>query len=232
ARDLMQRFLTREGFEPVVAEGGEEGLRLAREIHPNVITLDVMMPKMDGWAVLHELKADPALCDIPVVMVTIVDDKNLGYTLGAADYLTKPVDRERLSAVLTKYRCPHPPCPVLLIEDDDTTREMMRTMLERDGWRVIEAADGEQGLARLADSEPNVVLLDLMMPKMDGFEFIVEMHRHEEWRQIPIVVITAKELTAEDRRKLHGSVEKVLLKGAYSREELLGKVRELVSACL
>jgi CheY-like chemotaxis protein len=216
----------------VTADSGDAGLKLAREIRPNVITLDVMMPKMDGWAVLHELKSDPALRDIPVIMVTIVDDKNLGYTLGAADYLTKPVDREHLSAILCRYRCPQPPCPVLLIEDDDTTREMMRTMLERDGWRVTEASNGEEGLLRVAEAEPNVILLDLMMPRMDGFEFIMELHRNEQWRSIPIVVITAKELTPEDRLMLNGSVQKVLLKGAYSREQLLGKLHELVTACL
>ncbi len=232
ARDLMKRFLTREGFQPVVADNGEEGLRLAREIHPNVITLDVMMPKMDGWAVLQQLKADPQLRDLPVIMVTIVDDKNLGYTLGAADYVTKPVDREHLGRVLGKYRCPHPPCPILLIEDDDTTRGMMRTMLEREGWKVSEAVNGREGLERVAEAEPNVILLDLMMPEMDGFEFIVNLRARKEWSGIPVVVVTAKELTAEDRRRLNGSVEKVLLKGAFSHEELLGKVRELVSACV
>jgi PAS domain S-box-containing protein len=232
ARDLMKRFLTREGFKPVSAESGEEGLRLAREIHPNVITLDVMMPKTDGWAVLQQLKADPQLRDTPVIMVTIVDDRNLGYTLGAAEYITKPVDREHLGRILMKFRCPHPPCPVLLIEDDQTTREMMRAMLEREGWTVTEASNGREGLERVAESQPNVILLDLMMPEMDGFEFVVKLRRHPEWSDIPVVVITAKELSAEDRQRLNGSVEKVLLKGAFSREELLSRVRELVSACV
>ena len=148
ARDLMKRFLAREGFQPVAADSGARGLQLARELHPSVITLDVMMPKMDGWAVLQELKNDPALCEIPVIMVTIVDDKNLGYTLGAAEYMTKPIDRERLSAILNRYRCPVPPCPILLIEDDDVTRGMMRTMLEREGWTVTEAANGREGIER------------------------------------------------------------------------------------
>jgi PAS domain S-box-containing protein len=232
ARDLMMRFLTREGFETIIADNGDEGLRLAHEMRPNVITLDVMMPKTDGWSVLQQLKADPDLRDIPVIMVTIVDDKNLGYTLGAADYITKPVDREHLGRVLGKYRCPHPPCPVLLIEDDDTTRGMMRTMLEREGWHVTEATNGREGLDRVRDTPPNVILLDLMMPEMDGFEFIVNLRNRSDWRDIPVVVITAKELTGEDRQKLNGSVERVLLKGAFTREELLNRVRELVAACV
>jgi PAS domain S-box-containing protein len=232
ARDLMKRFLVREGFHAVVADNGEEGLKLAREVHPNAITLDVMMPKMDGWAVLQQLKADPALRETPVIMVTIVDDKNLGYTLGAAEYITKPVDREHLGRILAKYRCPHLPCPVLLIEDDETTRGMMRTILERDGWTVVEAANGREGLERVAESQPNAILLDLMMPEMDGFEFILRLRKRPDWRDIPVVVITAKELTPDDRRRLNGSVERVLLKGAFSRQELLNRVRELVSACV
>lgn len=231
ARDLMKRFLEREGFQPVTAENGEAGIKAAREVKPDVITLDVMMPKMDGWAVLHELKSDAKLRDIPVIMVTIVDDRNLGYTLGAADYMTKPIDREHLAEILNKYRCQHPPCPVLLIEDDTVTRQMMCKMLEREGWRVIEAANGKEALARVEEEIPNAILLDLMMPEMDGFEFLVQLHNRREWERIPVVVITAKELTPEDRLRLNGSVEKILLKGAFTREELLEKVRELVRAC-
>jgi len=191
-----------------------------------------MMPKMDGWSVMQQLKADPELCETPVIMVTIVDDKNLGYTLGAADYITKPVDREHLGRVLNKYRCANPPCPVLLIEDDETTRGMMRSMLEREGRRVKEATNGREGLERVAEAQPNAILLDLMIPEMDGFEFIVELRKREVWRHIPVVVITAKELTNDDRQRLNGSVERVLLKGAFTREKLLARVRELVSACV
>jgi CheY-like chemotaxis protein len=187
---------------------------------------------MDGWTVLQQIKADPVLRETPVIMVTIVDDKNLGYTLGAADYLTKPVDREHLGRVLRKYRCPEPPCPVLLIEDDETTRGMMRTMLEREGWQVTEATNGREGLERVAEGQPHAILLDLMMPEMDGFEFIAELRKRREWRHIPVVVITAKELTGEDRERLSGSVERVLEKGAFTREELLQRVRELVAACV
>ena len=228
ARDLMTRFLTREGFQPVTAEGGEEGLKQARESRPDVITLDVMMPKMDGWAVLQELKSDPELRSIPVIMVTIVDDKNLGYTLGADDYMTKPIDREQLASVLQKYRCTHPPCQVLVVEDDETTRGMMHSMLERDGWCVTEAANGEEGLQRVSEAPPHVILLDLMMPEMDGFEFIARLRRLESSRNIPVVVITAKELTAEDRGRLTGSVEKILSKGQFTMEDLLLQVRSLV----
>jgi len=225
-RDLMQRFLTKEGFRVVTAPGGEEGLRRARELQPDAITLDVMMPGMDGWAVLSALKADPELADIPVIMLTIVDDKNLGYALGASDYLTKPIDRERLVTVLEKYRRD---LPVLIVDDDATVRQLLRRMLEPEGYTVVEADNGRAALERLREVSPSVVLLDLMMPEMDGFEFVAEFRRHEPWRAIPIVVITAKELTGDDHERLNGYVQKILQKGAHSRAELLADVRELVA---
>jgi CheY-like chemotaxis protein/anti-sigma regulatory factor (Ser/Thr protein kinase) len=225
-RDLMQRFLTREGFRVVTAAGGEEGLRRARELRPDTITLDVMMPGMDGWAVLSALKADPAVADIPVVMLTIVDDKNLGYALGAADYLTKPIDRERLVTALRQHRRDR---PVLVVDDDAEIRQLLRRMLEPEGYTVVEAENGRVALERLRETPPSVVLLDLMMPEMDGFAFVTEFRRHEPWRAIPIVVITAKDLTREDRERLNGYVEKILQKGAYGRDQLLAEVRELVA---
>jgi signal transduction histidine kinase/DNA-binding response OmpR family regulator len=224
-RDLMQRFLSREGFRVVTASSGEEGLRRARELRPDAITLDVMMPGMDGWAVLSALKADPGVAAIPVIMLTIVDDKNLGYALGAADYLTKPIDRERLVSVLTQYRRDR---PVLIVDDDAGLRQLLRRMLEPEGYTVLEAENGRAALERLRDSSPGAILLDLMMPEMDGFEFVAEFRRHEAWRGIPIVVVTAKDLSREDRERLNGHVERILQKGMHSRAELLAEVRELV----
>jgi two-component system, NtrC family, sensor kinase len=228
-RDLMERFLDKEGFRVVTAAGGQEGLQLAKELRPDAITLDVMMPAMDGWAVLSALKSDPELSDIPVIMLTILDARNMGYALGAADYLTKPIDRDRLAAVLKKYRRD---LPVLVVDDDADLRRRLRRLLERDGYTVAEAEHGREALARLPEISPGLILLDLMMPEMDGFEFVVELRRHEAWRAIPVIVITARDLSAEDRRRLNGYVEKVLQKGAYSRDALLAEVRELVAASI
>lgn len=229
-RDLMHRFLSKEGLQMIAATSGEEGIRLARELHPAVITLDVLMPGMDGWAVLTALKADPVLSNIPVIMLTITDEKQMGYALGAADYLTKPIEWERLAAVLQRYECPRPPCPVLIVEDDASLRELLRRRLQKEQWTVIEAENGRSGLERMAQRQPELILLDLMMPEMDGFQFLEEVRKHEAWRSIPVIVITAKTLTAEDRQRLNGSVEKILQKGAYSREELIREVRGLVAA--
>lgn len=228
ARDLMQRFLTKEGYTPYVAATGEEGLKLAREVKPIAITLDVMMPSMDGWSVLSSLKADVELADIPVIMLTIVDDKNLGYALGASDYMTKPIQWERLSSLLQKYRHGEPPHRVLLVEDDLASRQMTRTMLERAGWTVAEAENGQIALEQVREQKPLLILLDLMMPEMDGFTFVSELRQHPEWNDIPIVVLTAKDVTLEDRMRLNGYVEKVLQKGSTSREELLNQVRDLI----
>jgi CheY-like chemotaxis protein len=232
ARNLMERFLAREGYRVVSAAGGEEGLRLARENRPDAITLDILMPGMDGWAVLSTLKADPQLADVPVILVTIIDDQNLGFALGASEYLNKPVDRERLAAVLRKYAPGRSPGPVLVVEDDAATRNLLCRMIEKAGWPVAEAENGRVALERVAEAVPSLILLDLMMPVMDGFAFIGELRRRGAWRSIPVVVVTAKELTGEARALLDGCVERVIEKGAYSREELLAEVRELVAARL
>ena len=225
--ELMKRFLSKEGYRVVTAKGGKEGLRLARELIPDVITLDVVMSKMDGWAVLSALKGDSDLANTPVIMLTIVDDKSMGYRLGASDYLTKPINRDRLVAAVRKHAPPF--CRVLVVEDDAEMRELLQRFLQNEGWVVVEAQNGREALDRISENKPGLILLDLMMPTMDGFEFLEELRKHTAWLSIPVLVITAKDLTAEERRRLDGRVNKILQKGAYSREELLAEVRDLVA---
>jgi signal transduction histidine kinase/CheY-like chemotaxis protein len=227
-RDLIQRFLSKEGFCVRTAGGGDAGLRLARQLRPAAITLDVMMPGMDGWSVLLVLKADPDLRDIPVIMLTMVDDPERGFALGAAEFATKPVDRARLSQILKKYTCPCPPCPVLLVEDDQKTREVTRTILEKEGWKVREAENGRVALESMERERPRLIVLDLMMPEMDGFEFVARVRKKLEWRSIPIVVLTAYDLTTKERRRLNGYVETILRKGGDSREALLHQLRDFL----
>jgi PAS domain S-box-containing protein len=227
--NLMRRTLEKDGFRVQHAPGGERGLAMARELKPAVITLDVMMPGMDGWTVLTSLKAEPELADIPVVMVTIVDDRNLGYALGASDYLTKPIDRARLAATLKKFGKEEPGRTALVVDDDLVTRELVREFLRKDGWTVIEAENGRAGLERMKASVPDVILLDLMMPEMDGFVFAKEVRCVEEWRSIPILVLTAKDLTLEDRERLNGDIRTVLQKSAYTRDQLLQQIRREVA---
>ena len=228
-RDLMQRYLQKEGFTVRVASGGADGLQLARRIRPAAITLDVMMPGMDGWTVLSELKGDVALRDIPVIMLTMVDDAVRGFTLGASDYATKPVNRRRLSQILKKFTCRQPPCPVLVIDDDAMTRSLTRTIMEKEGWKVSEAENGVEALRSMEKNRPSLIFLDLLMPEMDGFTFAAEVRSRPEWRSIPIVVVTSQDLTADDRRRLNGHVETILRKHGDSRDALLEQVRDLLA---
>jgi CheY-like chemotaxis protein len=224
--ELLQRYLSREGVRVVGAASGAEGLYLARTLTPMAITLDVMMPKMDGWTVLTELKAAPELADIPIIMLTIVEDRRLGYSLGVADYLTKPLDRSKLIELVRKYRKPE--ATALVVDDDPDTREMMRRTLERDGWLVAEAENGRIGLAQLNHQIPAVIVLDLMMPEIDGFAFVAELRANPRWRTIPVVVVTAKQLSLGEQLRLNGSVERVLTKNATNRDELLDELRRIL----
>ena len=232
ARDLLKRFLNKEGFHVECAANGPEAITAAKRIRPKVITLDVMMPGMDGWAVLTKLKEEPAVANIPVIMLTIVDDKHFGHALGATEYLTKPVDRDRLSAAIHKLTKPTSPGKVLIVDDDPEVREMLVRTLERQDWAASTAADGRAGLDAVAANKPDLILLDLMMPRMDGFEFVSELRKHQDWRSIPIIVITAKTLTNEDRLLLQGHVQKVLQKGDFSLDALLAELREIVKECV
>jgi CheY-like chemotaxis protein len=216
-RELMSRFLTKEGFRVVTADCGEDGLRLARQVHPAAVTLDVMMPELDGWSVLARLKADPETADVPVVLLTIVDDRGRGFALGAADYLTKPIDWQRLGTILRRYLPADQAAPVLVIDDDAECREVVGRYLEREGWRVTTAVDGEEGLRAIAADAPALILLDLMMPGVDGFAFLDELPKRFPGMRTPVVVLTAKDLTAEDFDRLNGRVANILAKGNLAR---------------
>jgi signal transduction histidine kinase/DNA-binding response OmpR family regulator len=228
-RELVVRHLERAGFAAVAARGGQEGLRLVRELRPAAVTLDIMMPDLDGWTVLAAIKGDPALASIPVVLMSIVDQKNRGYALGAADYLVKPVDRSKLVETLTGI-CGPRAGRTLLVDDDEVVRRSVRQALEPIGWTVIEAENGQVAVDALTTGRPDVIILDLMMPKMDGFEFMDELRGRPDWREIPVVVITAKDLTEEDRDRLNGGVERIIQKS--NRDEMLRQLSREISKCV
>ncbi|MEJ2218191.1 MAG: response regulator [Gemmatimonadota bacterium] len=228
ARDLVGRYLIGAGMRPVFAADGPTGIRIARELRPAAITLDAMMPSMDGWSVLTELKSEPELADIPVVMITILDEKPLGLALGASEYLTKPVERERVVAVMKRFVSAPAAAPVLVVEDDEATRALLRRALEAEGCTVTEAADGRAGLERVAQRMPALILLDLIMPGMDGFEFLEELRGHDTWHAIPVVVVTAKDLTDDERRRLNGGVQRIVQKGPLNRTELVERLHAVL----
>jgi signal transduction histidine kinase/DNA-binding response OmpR family regulator/HAMP domain-containing protein len=228
-REVVGRYLEREGFTIAEADGGREGLRLARELNPAAITLDITMPDLDGWTVLAAIKGDPTLADIPVILLTIHDEKNRGFALGASEYLVKPVDRDKLVRVLRQLSTPSGGS-ILVVDDDQMSRVGLRNALQHAGWQVVEADNGQIALTRLNEARPNAILLDLMMPEMDGFEFIDEVRQHEDWREIPIIVITARDVTAEDRTRLNGRVESVIRKGG--RDDMLRQVCSALAKCV
>ncbi len=226
-RELLSRVAERAGYQVATAADGEEGLRMARRLRPTAITLDVKMPGMDGWSLLSELADDPRLSDIPVVMVTMIEDRSHGVAVEADHYLRKPIDREEMVEVLAEYRTDGTD-EILLVEDDEPTREMMRRNLEGQDWQVVEATNGREALDVLDDQGvPAVVLLDLMMPEMDGFDFLARV-RLGDYPYVPIVVVTAKELTDRDREVLDREVVEIVKKGGYDRDQLLEEVEHLV----
>jgi signal transduction histidine kinase/DNA-binding response OmpR family regulator len=227
ARDMIRRMLEREGMRVVTAANGEEGLRLARECRPAVVTLDVMMPGKDGWAVLSALKADPELASVPVVMATVVNDSAMAFSLGAAEFLTKPIDRKRLMEVMGRLGRDGD-AVALVVDDEEDNRRLLRQQLTSSGWKVREASNGREALERLDEVTPAVILLDLMMPEMDGFEFLDTLRQDPARRGLPVVVVTAKELTADERRFLESRAATVLQKGSYRREQLTAEVMGLV----
>jgi adenylate cyclase len=227
ARELLTDQLRAEGFSVVTASGGLEGLKLAKEVHPSVITLDVIMPDLDGWSVLAALRQDSELSEIPVIMVTILDQKRRGVALGAAGYLTKPIDREQLHRLVERFRAPAQPTRVLLVEDDSFQRERMHAWLESQQWVVQEAANGREALDRLQQSKPDLILLDLMMPEMDGFQVVATLQKEAGWRDIPVIVITALDLDAKDRDRLNSGVQSVLVKETFQPADLVERIRRL-----
>jgi signal transduction histidine kinase/CheY-like chemotaxis protein len=228
ARELIADHLKAEAFSVVTAAGGVEGLKLAKELRPTAITLDVMMPDLDGWSVLAALRQDPELAEIPVIMITIVDEHRRGIALGAAGYLTKPIDRERLQRLVSRFRAPVPPTRVLLVEDDAVQRERMRGWLEGPQWAVREAGNGREALDRLQQGKPDVILLDLMMPEMDGFAVVAALQKEAAWRDIPVIVITSLDLDAKDRERLNAGVQFVLVKERFQPADLVERIRRLV----
>jgi CheY-like chemotaxis protein len=223
--ELMERFLTKEGFAVRTASNGRDGLELARTLQPVAITTDVMMPGMDGWSVITALKVDPATAHIPIILVTITDSREMGLALGVHDFLAKPVDWDRLGQTLGRLRLQQEHRTVLVVEDDEATREQLERTLRKDGWNVLTAVNGRVALEIVAGQEPALVLLDLMMPEMDGFEFLNRFRQDPRFGRTPVIVLTAKDLTAEDRERLNGRVTDLVAKNGFVARNILPQLR-------
>ena len=227
-RDLISRYLQREGFVTRQANDGRTGLAMAKALRPRVVLLDVMMPQMDGWSVLTAIRSDPELATTPVIMVSFVHEEGLAASLGANDYLTKPIEWDELRKVLARYRQSAVGDDILVVDDDDDTRTRLTTMLNRSGFKVRAAADGPSALAMAEEAKPAIVLLDLMMPDMDGFTVLKELRSREGWNDIAVVILTAKDITPAERVFLQGEADQILTKGNTTYRELADQLRGLI----
>jgi signal transduction histidine kinase/DNA-binding response OmpR family regulator/HAMP domain-containing protein len=228
ARGILTSVLRKEGLRVAEAEAGETALALARQIKPDAITLDIMMPRMDGWSVLTALKSDPELAAIPVIVVTITTDRGVALSLGAADFMTKPIERNRLVTLLNTLLQGRG--KVLLVEDDPRSRELTQRQLERLNVEVIEACNGHEAVSWLSGNPaPGMILLDLSMPEMDGFSVLDAIEKNPEWQRIPVVILTGKELTSTERESLEGRVREVIGKGSVTAKHLASVVRRTLA---
>ena len=233
ARTVVSRHLTKSGFRVIQAAGGEEALKLAREHEPAAITLDVILPGMDGWEVLTALKEDAETSKIPIVMLSIMHEPSLAFSLGASAYLSKPVNKSQLMSVVADVLGSKLTPTILVVDDEPSVRETARRFLERNGCAVAEAANGKIGLEHALATPPDLILLDLMMPEMDGFDFLERFRSEDRGRTVPVVVMTAKELTTEDRSRLNGRVEAILQRsGDVTAEDLLDDAMNRIRAAI
>lgn len=227
ALDLLGRFLGREGYGFVGCRNPADGLAAARELRPDVITLDVMMPDMDGWHVLDALQEDPTTSEIPVVMLTMVGDRQLGFARGASDFLSKPIRRQALLDTMARYGGPEVRS-VLIVDDEPDVRDLLARTLKGAGIASRVAVDGHDAIEKLEEAVPDLVLLDIMMPGLDGFAVVDAMRGREEWQDIPVIVLTAKDLTLDERARLYEGVDRVLSKSEATGRSWLLEVEDAV----
>ncbi|WP_237478466.1 response regulator [Lichenibacterium dinghuense] len=228
ARDLLTRFLEREGFTVKTARDGREGLALARQYRPKVVLLDVEMPGVNGWGMLQALRSDPVLNDTPVIMISVLHERSVGFAMGANEYLTKPVDWAQLKRVMERFEAGGGGRRVLVVDDEADARGWVGAMLSRDGWITDVAVNGQDALDKVERAMPDLVVLDLMMPVMDGFAFLRALRARRDADRVHVVVLTAKEVTRAERADLERSVDRVLQKGSLDLDELRAELRRLV----
>ncbi len=232
AVNLLRIYLNEAGYRVEAAEDGEEGLEKTRRLSPAAIILDVLLPKVDGWDFLRHVKADPVTAEIPVIIVSIVDQKGKGFALGAADYLVKPIKKEALLHAIVAFSSPtktrNVPIKVLAIDDDPKAVELVAAALEPEGFQVLKTYGGEEGLDLARTEQPDVIILDLLMPGLNGFEVLDRLEKSPLTNQLPVIIFTVKELSAEEKESLNGRIARLAKKQGYDPEHLVGMVKQIV----
>jgi Signal transduction histidine kinase len=225
--EILRKYLVPEGYSVVGALSGDEGIEMAAKTKPALITLDIMMPKKDGWQVLRELKSNNATKDIPVVIHSVVDNKPLAVSLGAADVITKPTEPKRLLSLVKQY-CQTTDQFILIVDDHEDFALAFKALLSQDGFNVKVATGGREALDVLKSSTPALILLDLVMPGMDGFEVVQQLQENEQWRRIPVVILSGKELTEEDQQRLDTHIAQFLKKDMFSTSEISKTIKRIL----
>jgi signal transduction histidine kinase/CheY-like chemotaxis protein len=234
--DLLRIYLTEAGYTVEVARDGAEGLEKVKRLAPDVVILDVLLPKVDGWAFLTQVKGDPATKDVPVIIVSIVDQKGKGFALGAADYLIKPIKKEELLSKLAAFNLVSTvraaPVKILTIDDDPRAIALLAAVLEPEGFRVLRASGGEEGITLAEVERPHLIILDLLMPGMNGFEVLDHLRRSPVTKQMPIILFTVKQLTAAEKRRVKGRLTWLAQKEGFRQEGFVGMVKEALQHTL
>ena len=227
AQKILKAYLKNEGYEVIQAYSFLEAMELARKYRPFAITLDIIMPGKDGWDILHALKNDPLTEAIPVICISILDNREMGLSLGAVEYLVKPVDKDEFIRELRRLAKDRPICDILIIDDDPKAVALLSQYFQEvDDYRVRKAYGGKEGLAKVKEQGPDLIILDLMMPEVDGFEVISHLKKSEETKHIPIIIVSGKDLTREEVAYLNSKIEKIIRKGDFRKEQLLLDIKK------
>jgi len=228
--EMLKNDLSKLGYAVAIATNKNEGLKLAYKLRPDAILLNVQIGNMAGWQILSTLKNDPLIAHTPVILITMAEDQQKGYAMGATDCLDKTTARNQLATVLEQYHLHNNSTNlVMVVDDDEMMRESLTYILESQDWRVFKAENGQVALEHLENKNPALILLDLNMPVMDGFEFVKHLQENDKWRSIPVVVMTAKNLTSEEQVLLNQHVETLFKKDAYDKDKLILSLHNLIS---
>lgn len=231
ASELLALYLEEAGYQVVCAFDGVEAIEKAKELKPSIITLDIILPKKDGLEVLRELKSLPETKDIPVIIISMVENNELGLSLGAADYLIKPIDKKELIRKLGDFgfttKVKEKQINILVVDDNPKDIELLTSILEPEGFGVIKAYGGKEGIDLAIEKQPNAIILDLLMPKVSGFEVVHRLKKHSKGKDIPIFIYTAKDLNEEEKQSLNDNVISIMQKGKYTKEDLLKDIKRV-----
>jgi DNA-binding response OmpR family regulator len=229
AQEIVKTYLKTEGYEVIQAYNAMEAMELAKKYHPFAITLDIVMPGKDGWDILHELKKDPKTKSIPVICISILDNREMGISLGAIEYMVKPINKDQLMEELQRLEEQFRIYDILIVDDEPQAIELLAQYLTAEKRYIVRKAyGGKDGLSRVKEGRPDLIILDLMMPEVDGFEVIRNLKKSEETKDIPIIIVSAKKLTQEEIEYLNNNIEKIIRKGDFSKEELLEDIKRFL----